>query len=287
MSTPSSAALNQDVYRARATLGDGVTPGEGSQIDSGAVVESGVRVGRHVRIGANAVILGSGLAAGAQTQAPVTVLHDEVEVGAGAVIHAGVTLAAGCRVRPGAVVSRSVPPAAIVEGNPANIIGYVGAPNRQVSVVNSGSAPKRGPSVEAIGPAGVTFHTFPVISDLRGDLTVGEFQKQIPFTPLRYFMVFGVPSREIRGEHAHRECHQFLICVKGSCAAMADDGRQRVEVLLDGPEKGLYLPPGTWGVQYKYSADAVLLVFASHHYDAADYLRDYDEFLAFIRAKGA
>jgi dTDP-4-dehydrorhamnose 3,5-epimerase-like enzyme len=145
---------------------------------------------------------------------------------------------------------------------------------------------KAGPSVEAIGPAGVTFHTFPVISDLRGDLTVGEFQKQIPFTPLRYFMVFGVPSREIRGEHAHRECHQFLICVKGSCAAMADDGRQRVEVLLDGPEKGLYLPPGTWGVQYKYSADAVLLVFASHHYDAADYLRDYDQFLAFIRANG-
>jgi dTDP-4-dehydrorhamnose 3,5-epimerase-like enzyme len=136
--------------------------------------------------------------------------------------------------------------------------------------------------IEALAPRGVTLHHFPVIPDLRGNLTVGEFQREIPFVPLRWFMVFGVPSREVRGEHAHRECHQFLICLSGSCSVVADDGRQRVEVVLDAPQRGLYLPPMTWGIQYKYSADAVLMVFASHHYDAADYIREYDEFLAAV-----
>jgi dTDP-4-dehydrorhamnose 3,5-epimerase-like enzyme len=118
-----------------------------------------------------------------------------------------------------------------------------------------------------------------VIPDMRGSLSVGEFAREIPFIPLRYFMVFDVPSMEIRGEHAHRECHQFLICVRGNCAVVADDGRKRTEVRLDAPNLGLYLPPMTWGVQYKYSADALLLVFASHYYDSADYIRDYDEYL--------
>jgi dTDP-4-dehydrorhamnose 3,5-epimerase-like enzyme len=134
---------------------------------------------------------------------------------------------------------------------------------------------------------GVTLHHFPVIPDLRGSLTVGEFQRQIPFTPLRYFMVFGVPSREVRGEHAHHACHQFLICLQGECSVVADDGEHRVEVVLDTKHRGLYLPPMTWGIQYKYSPDAMLLVFASHHYDAADYIREYDEFLAHCAARQA
>jgi UDP-2-acetamido-3-amino-2,3-dideoxy-glucuronate N-acetyltransferase len=76
----------------------------------------------------------------------------------------------------------------------------------------------------------------------------------------RYFIVFDVPSMETRGEHAHRECHQFLICVRGSCAVVADDGKNRQEFLLDRPDVGVHLPPMVWGIQYKYSADAVLLV---------------------------
>jgi hypothetical protein len=59
-----------------------------------------------------------------------------------------------------------------------------------------------------------------------------------------------------------------------------DDLNERYEVQLDSPDMGVYLPPMTWGIQYKYSSDAVLLVFASHHYEAADYIRDYDEFVA-------
>jgi dTDP-4-dehydrorhamnose 3,5-epimerase-like enzyme len=146
------------------------------------------------------------------------------------------------------------------------------------------AAPAKRPAVQATPVTGVTLHHFPLIPDLRGNLTVGEFDRQVPFKPLRYFMVFGVPNREIRGEHAHHLCEQFLICVRGSCSVVADDGENKIEVMLDGPDQGLYLPPLTWGVQYKYSADAMLMVFASHYYDAADYIREYDEFQAVVSA---
>ena len=129
---------------------------------------------------------------------------------------------------------------------------------------------------------GVTVHHFPLIPDLRGHLTVGEFERQIPFVPKRYFMVFGVPNREVRGEHAHLACHQFLVCPRGDCSVVADDGVSKIEVLLDAPNKGLHLPPMTWGIQYKHSPDAVLLVFASHFYDAADYVREYADFLDIV-----
>ena len=95
-------------------------------------------------------------------------------------------------------------------------------------------------------------------------------------------MVFGVPSAEVRGEHAHHACHQFLICVRGACSVLADDATHREEFRLDTPTIGLHLPPLTWGVQYKYTGDAVLLVFASDYYDSNDYIRSYDEFLTHI-----
>lgn len=241
-------------------------------VQAGAYLGPGVQLEPGCRIGPNVAFV-DGVAP--------TLVKRGVQIGANATLHAGITLAAKAVVRPGAVVSRSVPPGAIVEGNPAAIVGYVDTQAGPAGVLHA-AAPMPGRTVEALPVRGVTLHHFPVIPDLRGNLTVGEFQRQIPFEPLRYFLVFGVPSREVRGEHAHRECHQFLLCLRGSCSVVADDGQQRVEVLLDAPQRGLYLPPMTWGIQYKYSADAMLMVFASHHYDAADYIREYDDFLAAI-----
>jgi dTDP-4-dehydrorhamnose 3,5-epimerase-like enzyme len=83
----------------------------------------------------------------------------------------------------------------------------------------------------------------------------------------------------VRGEHAHRTCQQFLVCVKVTVAVMVDNGHSREEFLLDRPTIGIFVPPRVWCVQYNYSADAVLMVFASQEYDPADYIRDYDEFL--------
>jgi dTDP-4-dehydrorhamnose 3,5-epimerase-like enzyme len=108
----------------------------------------------------------------------------------------------------------------------------------------------------------------------------------VPFLPRRYFMVFDVPGKDVRGEHAHHRCHQFLVCARGAVAVVADDGENSEEVTLDAPNLGLYLPPMTWATQYKYSPDALLLVFASDLYDPADYIRDYDEFLALVSRRG-
>lgn len=178
------------------------------------------------------------------------------------------------------MVTRSVPPNAIVEGNPAKIIGYMDAPSGH-RVSDEVAKKDVGSSITSV--ARVTVHQLPRIADMRGSLTVGEFEQSIPFAVRRYFMVFDVPSAETRGEHAHRECHQFLICVRGSCSVVADDGINRQEFLLNKPDVGLHLPPMVWGIQYKYSADAVLLVFASHCYDSDDYIRDYSEFLLAVK----
>jgi dTDP-4-dehydrorhamnose 3,5-epimerase-like enzyme len=186
-------------------------------------------------------------------------------------------------VAAGAVVTRSVPPNAIVLGNPAKIVGYVDADKDKV-VTNSAQGASVG--VQPTQVAGVTLHQMPRIVDIRGSLTVGEFDRSIPFAVKRYFMVFDVPSKETRGEHAHRTCHQFLICVSGSCALVADDGTHRQEFLLDRPDLGVHLPPMVWGIQYKYSADAILLVYASHYYDNADYIRNYSEFRQLVGAVG-
>lgn len=126
---------------------------------------------------------------------------------------------------------------------------------------------------------GVFIRHFKLVRDSRGDLTVGDFDTAIPFKPERYFMVFNVPSESIRGEHAHLECHQFLICVKGSCSVIVNDGNSESEVYLNSPDIGLYIPPLTWGIQFNYTKDAVLLVFASHLYDPKDYIRDFQEFM--------
>jgi dTDP-4-dehydrorhamnose 3,5-epimerase-like enzyme len=98
-------------------------------------------------------------------------------------------------------------------------------------------------------------------------------------------MVYDVINTRIRGEHAHRSCHQFIVCAKGSCAFVADDGTNREEFMLENPTMGIYVPPLVWGVQYKHSSDAVTIVFASEFYDPKDYIRDYDDFLHIIAAR--
>ena len=112
---------------------------------------------------------------------------------------------------------------------------------------------------------GVILHDLPLFSDNRGHLSFGEFEKGIPFVAKRYFVIFGVPKGEVRGEHAHRNCHQFLICVKGSCYISVDDGKKKEEHLLDSPNRGIHLSPMIWGAQYKFSVDSVLVVFVTHY----------------------
>ena len=136
-----------------------------------------------------------------------------------------------------------------------------------------------------LGVGGAHLERFAEFSDLRGKLTAGELPGEaVPFEPRRWFLVYDVPSREVRGEHAHRVCHQFLICVAGQVRVAVDDGENRGEVILDAPTVGLYVPPRVWASQYRYDNSAVLLVLASHPYDPDDYIREYDSFLGEVAA---
>jgi len=262
-----------------ATLGCFVQVCSGAQIADGAVVEGQVVIPSNVSIDEDARI-GCGVAfITPVTKEARTIIGRSVNLGANAIIHSGVTIGEGAVVAPGTRIQRSIPSMAIVEGAPARIIGYVGASVEALAPVEP-----VGDAIQASTVRGVQLHRMPRVADIRGNLTVGEFDRSIPFQVKRYFIVFDVPTMETRGEHAHRVCHQFLICVRGSCAVVADDGTHRQEFLLDRPDLGVYLPPMVWGIQYKYSADAVLLVYASHYYDSADYIRNYAEFRQLIGA---
>ena len=212
-----------------------------------------------------------------------TILHKGASIGANATILPGLTIGENAMVGAGAVVTRSVPANAKVVGNPARIIGYVQTNNQSAAYPTT--AQQHQPGHQQTTVRNVTLHTLLSVSDMRGSLSVGEFEREIPFKPLRYFLVYDVPTAETRGEHAHLICHQFLIAVNGTVHVVADDGENREEIILDRNSLGLYLPPMTWGIQYKYSPDAILLVFASEFYDADDYVRDYSVFLSQIQSR--
>ena len=137
-----------------------------------------------------------------------------------------------------------------------------------------------------LGVGGASLVRMHSIYEARGHLTVGEIGKGMPFVPRRFFVISDVPDESIRGEHAHRELHQLLVCLAGSVVAEVGDGAETRSVLLDVPHVGLHIPPMVWGVQHHYTRDAVLMVLASAAYDAADYIRDFAQFKALRAARG-
>lgn len=213
-----------------------------------------------------------------------TIVREGASIGANATLLPGVTVGRGAMVGAGAVVTRDVPDGVVVAGNPARIIGYDADIHRSDAQVSPAVA--AGPNT-SLPTKGATLIVLPEHEDMRGSLSVLEMPDSLPFAVRRVFMVYDVPSEEVRGEHAHRECHQLLICLSGTVHVVADDGLQRTEVKLDRPSLGLHLAPMTWGVQYRYSPDARLLVLASHEYDAGDYIRSYEEFLGLCQRSEA
>ncbi|NWF34648.1 isomerase [Stenotrophomonas sp. SAM-B] len=254
------------------TVGDNVTIKCGVQLWDGVALQNNVFVGPNATF-TNDIRPRSKVYPEAFLR---TIVEEGASIGANATILPGIRIGRNAMIGAGSVVTRSVPPNAIVVGNPAKIIGYADA-STSPSTGEHAQKPKSG--IQSSSVKGVQLHTFNAIADMRGSLSVGEFEREIPFLPKRYFLVYDVPTAETRGEHAHLKCHQFLIAVKGSVHVVADDGKRREQFVLDKSNTGLYLPPMTWGIQYKYSEDAVLLVFASDYYDAADYIREYDLFV--------
>lgn len=266
-----------------AVVGDRVT------VKSGVQLWDGIELEDDVFVGPNATFTNDPLPRSRQwlDEYPRTVVRNGASIGANATILPGLEIGTGAMVGAGAVVTRSVPPHAIVTGNPARIHGYAEAATAGAAETVAPPAPEE-PGVTRLGVGAVHLQRLAGFADLRGRLTAGELPGEgIPFAAKRWFLVYEVPSREVRGEHAHRVCHQFLVCVHGSVQVAVDDGSRRGEALLDDPTIGIYIPPGIWGSQFRYDEDAVLLVLASHPYDPDDYIRDYDAFLAEFAGGGS
>jgi acetyltransferase-like isoleucine patch superfamily enzyme/dTDP-4-dehydrorhamnose 3,5-epimerase-like enzyme len=258
-------------------IGDRVTIKSGVQLWDGLRIEDDVFIGPNVTF-TNDQFPRSKKRPGQFLQ---TLIHKGASIGANATVLPGVTIGAHAMVGAGAVVTRNVPPNAIVVGNPATITGYVSLTHTTVPSLPIADSNKNKRIDTGVGNCCV--YELPYIQDLRGSLSFTEFEKDMPFAAKRCFWVFDVPSKEVRGEHAHKECHQFLICVAGQVTVMLDDGSKRTEIKLDTPARGLHIRPGVWGVQYKYSNDAVMIVLASHIYDPDDYIRDYAEFMEYTK----
>ncbi len=123
------------------------------------------------------------------------------------------------------------------------------------------------------------------IVDPRGNLTVAEGMKDIPFHVSRVYWVYDVPSGIGRGGHAHRHCREFIIAVSGSFTVTLDNGTDRKAFLLNHPYQGLLVNTDTWRTLDDFSSGAVCLVLAEDAFDEADYIRDYDEYLQHMRSK--
>ena len=124
----------------------------------------------------------------------------------------------------------------------------------------------------------------PRVGNRNGNITSVNNNEEIPFSTRRVFYLYDIPGGESRGAHAHKECHQFLVAASGAFEVLLDDGNTQRQILLNRPNMGLHIPPGIWASEINFSSGAICLVLASHEYDAQDYIRDYREYLTFIRS---
>ena len=251
-------------------------------VKSGVQLWDGVRLEDDTFIGPNATFTNDPFPRSKKypEQFSKTYIKQGASIGANVTLLPGITVGKNAMVGAGAVVTHDVPPNAVVVGNPARIVDYVQTDHTlaplEDEIITQDTAVKL-----KVGNAWI-YH-LPFVIDMRGNLSVIEFDEILPFTLKRCFWIFDVPGKHVRGEHAHKELEEFLICVKGSCAVVIDDGTNRQEIILDKPNKGLYIPPLVWSTQYKHSEDCVLIVFASDEYESTDYVRDYDDFIILVK----
>lgn len=116
-----------------------------------------------------------------------------------------------------------------------------------------------------------------------GSLAVAEGNQDIPFEIKRVYYIYGVPSEERRGFHAHRNLHQVLICLNGSVQVQIQNASRTQKVTLSDPATGLYIGPRVWREMYDFSPGCVLMALASERYDESDYIRSYEEYLSEVQ----
>lgn len=257
------------------TIGNHVAISNNVSISSGVCICDGVQIESDSYIASGVVFTKSGGNEYAVSSTPTTV-STKAYVGANATI-CQTSIGSNSVVKPGTVVTRKVPSNAIVCGNPAKITGYM-----DTDIVAQRKHSTYTKDAPYTSKTGAQVFNIPKFSDMRGDLSVVEIEQLLPFPVKRLFYTYNIDTELVRGEHAHIHCQQFLLSVAGSVNVVCDNGHHREEFVLDSPQVGLHIPPLCWGVQYKHSKDNILLVLASHSYEAEDYIRDYDTFLKHI-----
>lgn len=125
----------------------------------------------------------------------------------------------------------------------------------------------------------------PRIYDPRGNLTVVEQLKEVPFDIKRVYWTYDVPGGESRGGHAHKKCQSFIIAVSGSFTVRLDDGHRHETYHLNHPYQGLLINTGVWRTLEDFSSGAVCLALASELFDENDYIREYDDFIRYVEDK--
>jgi len=135
--------------------------------------------------------------------------------------------------------------------------------------------------VQGVELSQVKWIDFQRLGDERGDLVALEIgmEKVVPFDIKRVYYIYRTAEGVSRGFHAHKRLKQVAICLSGSCRMVLDNGQKREDVLLSNPTRGLLIESMTWREMHDFSKDCVLLVLASEHYDEADYIRSYEEFV--------
>ena len=123
----------------------------------------------------------------------------------------------------------------------------------------------------------------PKIETVGGNITPVHPQINVPFDIKRVFYSYDIPGGEARGAHAHKECHQFLIAASGAYEVLLDAGVNKRTVLLNRPFYGLHIPPGIWASEQAFSSGSICLVLASHGYIEEDYIRNYEDYLEYIK----
>lgn len=238
-------------------VGDRVT------VKCGVQLWDGVEIGSDVFIGPNATFTNDAFPRSKvypQTFSR-TVIEDRASIGANATILPGLRIGFAAMIGAGAVVLENVPARAIVVGNPGRVVGYAGAEKSSIE------------QLPADFPVKVLHWSSHVNES--GRLLVSE---HLPFPIQRIFTIDKVKQGEARGAHAHKACHQLLKVNSGTVDVVVDDGSKAFHLRLDDPRVLVHMPPKIWGMQFAYSRDSSLMVFASHAYDPDDYVHDYRKF---------
>jgi len=283
---------------AKVAIGAGCTIGEGVSVRDGAVVGDRVTIGPGSRIAGNTK-LGDDSCVHPNVVFEQTRLIEplaissragNIEIGPSSIIGAqvtilpSVTIGRNAAIAPNSVVTRPIPPFAYAAGNPATVVQYL-VSSTQENGSTEEIRPNKQYSYQDTAVSRVTQYFFKEVHDVRGDLSIINFDQDFPFPPKRIFFVSGVRNKHLRGEHAHRDGEQLLVSVSGSTTVLVDDGQARAEFILDRAGIGLYIGPLVWSTQYNHDKNSTLIAIASNAYDPDDYIRNYDEFIDAVTNK--